>query len=338
MTGQTDAPVSNALATPCIARELIGLREIDDLPAVVRRCRDDSQRLIVLGEASNVLLPERLEATVARWQTRNIRFERVGREVLVTVDAGLGWHELVRRCVAQGLWGIENLALIPGSVGAAPIQNIGAYGVELSDCLERVEVFDSTSASWGELARDELEFGYRTSLFKRKPELIVSRLTLRLSTTPQPKLTYAGLSEELAAMAAGPSVRAIMEAVIRIRRRKLPDPKAVPNVGSFFHNPTLTATQWRSLSRAAPGLPGFEQASGDWKVPAAALIERCGYKDRADARARRLGVWHRQPLVLINPEGRRAQDVLEFAEQIRSDVEAQFGIRLQQEPSVVSAR
>lgn len=332
----TDAFISNALATPCIADSLVSLQSNQDLVELADLCRDEGQRLLVLGEASNVLLPNRLDGTVARWASHDVHVEESGGDVRVIADAGVGWHELVRRCVAQGLWGIENLALIPGSVGAAPIQNIGAYGVELCDCLSSVDAFDMTSNTWHVFSRDDLKFGYRTSLFKRRPELIVSKVTLRLSRTPSPKLTYAGLPEELAAMAARPSLRSIMEAVIRIRRRKLPDPHRVPNVGSFFHNPTLSARQWHALKLKAEDIPGFELPSGDWKVPAAALIERCGYKASADVQAKRLGVWYRQPLVLINPEERSAGDVLEFAERIRGDVEGRFGIGLQQEPSVIT--
>lgn len=333
-----DASISNTLATPCIADSLVSLRRGQELEELVSLCRRKSQRLVVLGEASNVLLPDRLHATVARWACRGVSFADDGGDVRVTAEAGLGWHELVRRCVARGLWGIENLALIPGTVGAAPVQNIGAYGVELSDCLESVHAFDMRSSTWHELSTDELEFGYRSSRFQRQSELIVARVTLRLSRTPAPKLGYAGLSEELAAMAARPSVRSVMEAVIRIRRRKLPDPHRVPNVGSFFHNPTLSAPEWAALRALAGDVPGFELPSGSWKVPAAALIERCGYKASADPNAQRLGVWYRQPLVLVNPQRCSAADVLAYAEQIRADVQARFGVRLQQEPGLVSSR
>lgn len=333
----SNAPVSNALATPCFAERLVSLSSKQDLDELASQCQRDGQRLLVLGEASNVVLPDRLNATVARWSCSDVRFEEVGTDVRVTADAGLGWHELVRRCVARGLWGIENLALIPGSVGAAPIQNIGAYGVELGDRLESVDVFDLASGQWRVLAAKELQLGYRTSRFKREPGLIVSRVTIRLRRDASPELSYAGLSEELAAMAVRPSARAVMEAVIRIRRRKLPDPHVIPNVGSFFHNPTLSARQWHALKTQATDMPGFELPTGDWKVPAAALIERCGYKAGADVRAERLGVWYRQPLVLINPQGSSGEDVLRFAEQIEADVHERFGIRLQQEPGVIAA-
>lgn len=344
------ARLANTLALPSQADQLIEVGSEQALQSACRSLSEADQVVRVLGGGSNLLLPERVAGTVLRWQGGSIEVteRQVGTRVAVRATAGLSWHELVRRCVALGLGGIENLALIPGTVGAAPIQNIGAYGSQLSDVLESVRVYDTAADSFIDLAAIDCGFGYRDSVFKRRPSWIVCSVTLALTPVSRRyeyNLGYGELATELAARyPVGPSLRNVMETVIAVRRRKLPSPRSMPNVGSFFKNPVLPGDEAAEFQRRWPDAPMFPAAAqqatgkahttGPRKVAAAWLIEQCGFKRQAERQPTRVGVWHRQPLVLVNPGAESLRTVLDFAAEIVTAVEARFDIDLEREPEL----
>lgn len=324
-------PVSNTLGVTCAARRLKVVSSERELVQALS-CWPDA---LVVGQCSNLLLPKRLERPllVAAW--RGLRLVRKGADALLTAAAGESWHGLVRYSLGQGLGGLENLALIPGSVGAAPIQNIGAYGVELSERLTEVRTFDRKQGRVRALAPSSCGFGYRSSRFKAQPNRhVVLGLTLRLGACNPLVLDYPDVRQELA-KAGRPdlSPRLVAEAVIRIRRRKLPDPRRVGNLGSFFENPVISRQAADLLLQRQPNLLAHP-AAGGVKLSAAQLIDLCGWKGR---RFGKVAVWHRQPLVLVNLGGGEAEDFLALADRIRTSVLKRFDVRLEMEPSQVQA-
>ena len=321
----------NTLGVPCKADRCIVARTGAQLIAALKR---HAQDLVVLGGCSNVVLPARLKRPVCLVATRGIELRPEGGSFLVTAAAGESWHGLVRRTLGSGLGGLENLALIPGSVGAAPIQNIGAYGVELAERIVSVRVFDRTTEEIEDFSPERCGFGYRTSVFKSDPDrYAVLAVTLRLDRHGLPVLNYPDVSRELGRLGwREPSPRQVAEVIIRVRRRKLPDPRRWGNVGSFFKNPVVTADAAERLARSVPGLVRHDAARGV-KLAAAQLIDLSGWKGH---RAGAAGVWHRQPLVLVNHGGACGDDFLTLAGILRDSVMQRFQVRLELEPRVIS--
>ena len=245
------------------------------------------------------------------------------------IDAGVVWHDLVCHCVAQGWYGIENLALIPGLVGAAPIQNIGAYGVEFADVCLAVAVFDSRSGQHRWLTRDQCGFGYRTSRFAHEASLIVTRVRCQLHHGAFcPTLTYAGLQGLAAA-----SAQQVMQRVVALRQSKLHDPADTPNVGSFFHNPVVDAPQLQALQQQYSDIPvTTELADNRYKISAAWLIEACGLKGYADARFGDAKISTKHALCIVNTGDATLQHVLDLAAMVQHTVAQRFGVDLVMEP------
>ncbi len=295
--------------------------------------REGGDRTVVLGQGSNVVLPERLDQPVVLAAWRGLRLRVSGDDALLTCAAGENWHGVVRYSLGQGWAGLENLALIPGSAGAAPIQNIGAYGVELSERVAEVRVFDRAENRERALTADACGFGYRDSLFKADPaRCAVLSLTLRLARRMPMRLDYPDVERELRRQGVTqPTPRKVAEAVIRVRRRKLPDPRQWGNAGSFFKNPIVDSGQAERLARTEPGLATYPVAGGV-KLAAAQLIDRCGWKGQ---RSGGVGVWHRQPLVLINLGTGSGPDFLALGEEVRRSVRERFGVDLELEPSAM---
>jgi UDP-N-acetylmuramate dehydrogenase len=239
-------------------------------------------------------------------------------------------------CVEQGWGGIENLALIPGSVGAAPIQNIGAYGVELSAVFEKLEAIHLRTGATRTFTHTECEFGYRDSIFKRhaKGHYLITRVWLRLHKAPHPiHSSYAALAAELEKQGISqPSIRAIAEAVIAVRQSKLPDPAVIGNAGSFFKNPLITPGQFDQIKGHYPEVPHYPQADGNIKLPAAWLIDQCGWKGYREGD---YGVHDRQALVLVNHGNASGKEIFALSERILQDVVQRFGIKLEREVNVV---
>ena len=254
-------------------------------------------------------------------------------------DAGASWDGFVRWSLAQGLAGLENLALIPGTVGAAPIQNIGAYGVEVRERIHAVEAFERATGEVRRLAPAACAFGYRDSLFKREPDrYVVTAVEFELPRAAPPRLDYAGIGDELAAMglAGTPSPTQVADAVSRIRRRKLPDPAVLGNAGSFFKNPIVPAAQAEALQAAHASLPVFRgDADATRKLSAAWLIEQCGWKGHRDGGA---GVAASHALVLVNHGGATGAQLLDLARRIAASVQARFGVAIEPEPRIVGGQ
>jgi UDP-N-acetylmuramate dehydrogenase len=300
--------------------------------------------VLVLGGGSNLLFAGDAEGAVLALGSQKIAIlEDDGEHAIVRADAGVEWHALVLWTLGHGLAGLENLALIPGTVGAAPIQNIGAYGVEVRDCIHRVEAFERGSRELHRLDAAACAFAYRDSLFKREPErYVVTAVEFALSRTPALKLDYAGLGDELVAMgidvSESNSMRAsqVAEAVIRIRQRKLPDPAVLGNAGSFFKNPIVPAAQAEALQAAHPQLPMFRgNDDATRKLSAAWLIDQCGWKGHRDGD---VGVAASHALVLVNHGHATGMQILELARRIAASVHERFGVALEPEPRVIGAQ
>jgi len=294
---------------------------------------------LVLGGGSNLLFAGDAQTAVIALDTHRIEIlADDGELALVRVDAGVEWHALVLWSLQQGLMGLENLALIPGTVGAAPIQNIGAYGTEVGEFVRTVEAWDRDRCDMVRLDREACAFAYRDSLFKQLPDRhIVVAVEFALPRQRALKLDYAGIPEELAAMdVAAPTFGDVAEAVIRIRRRKLPDPAVVGNAGSFFKNPIVPAALADDLQKQHDGLPVFRgDAADNRKISAAWMIEHCGWKGLREGDA---GVAATHALVLVNHGSATGAQLLSLARRIAGSVQQRFGVALQPEPRIIGTQ
>ena len=324
-----DLAHANTLGLPCVAERFTAPATLAALEEALAEARSRGWPLTLLGGGSNLILPERLPGLVVQPAMADWWRESAGEgRVRVHAEAGVNWHELVMALAARGLWGTENLALIPGSCGAAPIQNIGAYGVELADVLEAVEVLHLATGCREVMTPAACAFGYRDSIFKGALDgrVVVTRLVLALSTAPRPRLGYGDLA---ARVGATPGALEVAEAVCAIRREKLPDPARLGNAGSFFKNPLVAAWHAERLLAEFPEMPHFPQPDGRVKLAAGWLIDQCGLKGRREGH---FGVHERQALVLVHFGGGSAGELLAFAERVAGRVEERFGVSLEREP------
>ncbi|HEX7635169.1 MAG TPA: UDP-N-acetylmuramate dehydrogenase [Noviherbaspirillum sp.] len=291
---------------------------------------------LVLGGGSNLLLTRDFDGLVLHMGTVGMGI--VGEDesaVYVKAAAGENWHQFVQWTLRQGLGGLENLSLIPGSVGAAPIQNIGAYGVELKERFHALTAFDFETGETFVLDRAACEFGYRDSVFKHalRERAVVLDVTLALPKCWVPDTRYADVAQELSACGIEtPSAIQISDAVIAIRTRKLPDPAKIGNAGSFFKNPIVSRQQRDTLLAHHPQLVNYAQPDGSFKLAAGWLIDQSGWKGRSLGAA---GVYEKQALVLVNRGGASGQEIAELAAAIQSDVQSRFGVTLEPEPVFV---
>ncbi len=305
------------------------LRELLHMPAI------RSGRVLVLGEGSNILFTRDFDGTVVRMVTRGVEtVDESSNRPRVRVAAGERWDDLVRWTLGHGYAGLENLIMIPGTVGAAPLQNIGAYGVEVAEFVECVEAFDRESGRSVELDRDACAFGYRDSTFKRQPQrYVITAVTFALPRERLPRIDYAGISEQLGRMdIARPTPFHIAEAVVQLRTRKLPDPALIGNAGSFFKNPIISTEQARVLQDAHPELPHWKMSDDTQKLSAAWLIEACGFKGLREGDA---GISSRHALVLVNHGTATGPQLWTLAQRVMRGVEQRFGVRLEPEPHIV---
>lgn len=323
-----DLARANTLGLPCRAERFVAPGSVGDLREALDLAHREGWPLTLLGGGSNLILPAWLPGLVIRPGMQAWWLEERGREVLVHAEAAVVWHELVMALAARGLWGTENLALIPGHCGAAPIQNIGAYGVELSDVIEAVHLIHLDDGREAVLSPAECAFGYRDSVFKGALDgrVVITRLVLRLSRTPTPRLGYGDLAGRVGAE---PSALGVAEAVCAIRREKLPDPAVLGNAGSFFKNPLVAADLAGRLLDEYPMMPHFPQPDGRVKLAAGWLIDRSGLKGW---RQGHFGVHERQALVLVHFGGGCAAELLDFAGRVADTVRERFGVMLEREP------
>ncbi len=314
------------------ARFAVHVRSEDDLLAALADPRAHGLPLVVLGGGSNVVLTDDLNALVLLMEIPGYDVATTDDDWLVTAGAGETWNTLVARTVDEGMPGLENLALIPGTAGAAPIQNIGAYGVELRERFAWLRAYDRQTGEFVRLDLAQCAFGYRDSLFKQagRDRYIITSVTLRLPRHWQPVLAYGELARELDG--APMDAARVRDAVIAIRTRKLPDPARIGNAGSFFKNPLVSATQRDALLDRHPNLVSYPQPDGSFKLAAGWLIDQCGFKGRSDGP---VGVYGKQALVLVHHGGGDGRALLALAGRIADAVEARFGVRIEPEPVIL---
>jgi UDP-N-acetylmuramate dehydrogenase len=326
----------NTLRVPATARWLATVNAAAALPPLLDLPAARGP-VMVLGEGSNVLFANDFPGLLLRPAFADVHIlTDDGATAVVRAEAGVGWDALVDWTLARGLGGLENLALIPGLVGAAPIQNIGAYGVEVAETIAVVEAWDRATGRWVRLDRSDCAFGYRDSVFRRTPDRwIVVAVEFRLSRDGSPRLGYAGVREELDAMGVAAATPAqVAAAVRRLRRRKLPDPAVIGNAGSFFKNPVVPAGVAGRLREEHGDLPVYPAGPGHSKLSAAWLIERCGWRGVREGDA---GIAAQHALVLVNHGRSSGAELLALARRVAGSVEERFGVRLEPEPRIVGA-
>jgi len=290
----------------------------------------------ILGGGSNVLFTKDFNGIIIKNLLPGI--EKIGEDnnfVFIKTGAGVNWHKLVEYSIKNNYWGIENLSLIPGTVGAAPIQNIGAYGQELKNVFLQLETFDLQNNQFKTFAKDECKFGYRDSIFKNefKNRFLITSVTLKLSKKEDPILTYQPVKEEIDRLKINkPSISQISNIICNIRRSKLPDPNKLGNAGSFFKNPEITEKKYLALKKANNDIKGFKTENNKYKISAGWLIEKCGWKGK---RVGDVSSFEKQALVLVNVGKATGKDILDFAESIKEIVKVKFGIELKEEINIV---
>ena len=314
------------------SKYFIDVKSIDELQAVLNQ--NQLENLLVLGGGSNLLLTKDFEGLTLRIQNRGIEIvEQDDRKARVKVAAGENWHDFVLWCLENDLGGVENLALIPGNVGAAPIQNIGAYGVELREVFESCEAISIDTGKVKIFKKDECDFGYRNSIFKNtlKGKYIIFSVQFNLNKPPHElNISYKGLSEKLEGKI--PNIQSIAQAVIEIRSSKLPNPKKIRNCGSFFKNPVISLFKFNDLKRQYPDIPHYPDQLDKIKIPAAWLIDTLGYKGYRNQEA---GVHPNQALVLVNYGNATGAEIKKLAQQIRNKVKEKFEINLEFEVNIL---
>ena len=298
------------------------------------------QQPFLLGGGSNILILEDIQRPVIHMALQGISTKASGNgKVLVKAGAGVNWHTLVEYCIDRKLGGLENLSLIPGNVGTAPIQNIGAYGVELKDVMVSCDAIDRETLEEREFTRHECKFGYRNSIFKNeaRDKYAITAVTLELTDLSKTNdyrfnTSYGAIEEELERLGKEKSLQSISEAVINIRTSKLPDPKVIGNSGSFFKNPVIEQAVYDNLKMEYPALPSYPVDEEHVKVPAGYLIDHCGFKGQRTGDA---GVHDRQALVLVNHGKATGKEILEVARAIQQKVRTTFGIKLEPEVNLI---
>ena len=323
----------HTFGTQATCQQIVNIYSVQDVFDFLTREEKD---FLILGGGSNVLFTGDFKGTVLLNRMKGIEVIDEDHDgLLVSVSSGEIWHNFVMWSVAHQLWGLENMALIPGTVGAAPMQNIGAYGVEVKDLIKTVEAVDTSSGEMHVFTNAECEFGYRESVFKRKlkGKYFISSVTLTLTKKNHVLNTsYGAIQQTLDQQQSVPSIKSISDAVIAIRQQKLPDPKVIGNAGSFFKNPTIDQSQYESIKKDYPEMPGYTSENQQVKVPAGWLIEQCGWKGK---RIGDVGVHPHQALVLVNYGNGSGENIQSLAQDILASVKKKFAIDLQPEVNII---
>lgn len=334
-----DLSAYNCFAISCRARAFCAASNQEMLLQALGYANANSLPLLILGGGSNVLFSSDFPGLVIHIRVPGISvIEQDERSAQIRIGAGENWHQFVMYCLKNNFYGVENLALIPGTVGAAPIQNIGAYGVELEEVFSSLEALDVASGELWTFDREACGFGYRDSIFKHGSpgELIVTSVTLRLSRFAAPKTEYQALKQELEEMGApdSPSPAQVAEAVMSIRRRKLPDPAVLPNCGSFFKNPVVPRPVYERIAERFDSVPSYSvpQQPDQVKIPAAWLLDKAGWKGR---RKGPCGVHKDQAVVLVNYGGASGAQLLDLARDMQLSVLEGFGVTLEPEVRIL---
>lgn len=322
----------NTFGVEAFANQLVF---VDSAASLLRLLDEKGIPDLILGGGSNILFSGRLLNLVVR---NNILGKHIIEEnefsALVEIGGGENWHEVVKWAIENDLGGIENLSLIPGTAGAAPIQNIGAYGVELKDVFYSLDAIDLQSKKQVVFTKQDCAFAYRNSLFKQqKGRFFITRIRLKLNKRPSVNISYGAIAtvlEEKGILA--PTIRDVSEAVISIRTSKLPDPSKLGNAGSFFKNPVLTEKHFIRLKNSFHDIVFYQLSSNQYKIPAGWLIEQCGLKGKREGA---VGCYEKQALVIVNFGGATSRDILQWVEKIENLVRQKFGIQLEREVNVV---
>ncbi len=324
----------NTFGFNAMAERLVRIENTSDLAQYFET--EEPKPSLVLGGGSNLLLTRDLAGTVLKIEIPG--FEVVAEDkdaVFLKVGAGYGWHDFVLKCIENNWAGVENLSLIPGNVGTAPMQNIGAYGVEIKDVFHELEAYIIGDRCFETFGLNDCNFGYRESVFKRKlkNEAVIASVTFKLAKTPKFNTSYGSIETELERMGVKDlNLRAVSNAVINIRQSKLPDPKQIGNSGSFFKNPEIPTSQYEQLHFAYPNIVGYKVSETTTKIAAGWLIEQAGFKGK---RYGNYGVHDKQALVLVNYGGATGAQIFELSEEIIKAVSAKYGITLEREVNVV---
>lgn len=328
----------NTFGIEATARYWVEINQEEDLQTLLQLADYVNTPKFILGGGSNVLLCQNVDGMVVKINIPGISVTREDdTHVYLTAGAGVSWHELVLYCVSNNYAGIENLSLIPGTVGAAPMQNIGAYGVELEQVFDSLTAIHVATGEKRTFTHADCAFGYRESVFKKalKGQYIITSVSLRLNKQPTFHTQYGAIKETLADMGiteANLTIKAISDAVIHIRRSKLPDPAQIGNAGSFFKNPEIPKNQFDSLKAQHPSLPGYPVDSETVKIPAGWLIEQAGWKGYRQGDA---GVHAKQALVLVNYGRATGHEILALAKQVQASVQEKFGVTISPEVNIV---
>jgi len=297
-------------------------KEVENLP------------VLILGGGSNVLFTKNFEGVVLLNRIGGIDMRLSGDDCFVTAGGGVVWNDLVSYCVDRGIGGVENMTLIPGTVGASPVQNIGAYGTELMDVFASCRAFDRHTKGWRTFDKEDCQFSYRDSYFKNegKDRYIITSVTLKLNTRPQLNLSYGSIQDELVRRGiSDPTIQDVSAVVADIRVNKLPDPSTIGNSGSFFKNPIIGKQQFDSLQSCFSDIVYYPIQSGEIKLAAGWLIENCGWKGK---RVGNTGTWKNQALVLVNYGNASGAEIFNFSERIIDSVYQKFGVRLEREVNI----
>lgn len=327
----------NTFGLSCSAQYFATFRSVEELQKLLQTTIAKEKNPFILGGGSNILLTNDYQGLVLKNEISGVQIiEENEEEALVKAGAGEVWHELVLFALKNNLGGIENLSLIPGSVGAAPMQNIGAYGVEIKDVFHELEALDMSTLKVEKYSSEACEFGYRESVFKRakKGQYVILNMTLKLSKQPhQLNTSYGAIEKELESMEINkPTIKDVSDAVIAIRRRKLPNPAEIGNSGSFFKNPLIPRAQFEELQKNYPTIAHYPIDENQVKIAAGWLIDQAGWKGKSFGT---YGIHKNQALVLVNYGGANGADIFDLSEKILQDIRSKFGIELEREVNVI---
>lgn len=333
MSIKTNQPLQkyNSFRVKALADYFIEVGSIDDLQSAL-----PYNPKLVIGGGSNILLTQDFHGLVIKNNILGITpILEDDEHIWLTVSAGENWHQFVLYCLTHHYAGIENLSLIPGTVGAAPIQNIGAYGVELSSVFESLQAVDLNTGEIRQFTHQQCQFGYRDSIFKNslKNRYCITHVTLKLSKKPKLNIEYGNIKHMLKAMHIDvPSITDVSNAVIKIRQSKLPDPAQLPNAGSFFKNPIITKDNFKTLQQQFPEIPHYPQADDQIKIPAGWLIEHCGLKG---IKQNGVGTHPEQALIIVNYTASKGKEIQAFADYIQQQVQDKFNLQLNPEVNFI---
>jgi UDP-N-acetylmuramate dehydrogenase len=326
----------NTFGINAYAQYFASFSTVDEVQQLLGDKRFSTVPKFILGGGSNILLTKNIDGIVLKNELKGIELIKEDkRHIYVKAAAGENWNSFVMYCIQHNYAGLENLSLIPGNVGASPMQNIGAYGVELKTVFESLEALNRNDNRIVEFTANDCAFGYRESVFKRKykDQFIILNVIFRLNKVPDFNISYGAVEQELERMHVKElSIKAISQAVINIRTSKLPDPKEIGNAGSFFKNPAIELKTYQSLQHLYFNMPHYAVDQNHVKIPAAWLIEQCGWKGYRNGDA---GVHSKQPLVLVNYGNANGDRVYELSEKILQSVKQKFGIELEREVNIV---